>query len=206
MSPSPLSRNAFVGPDQASLADIIARIRAASDLPKITRQNWSWALRTIARMARKQPEAIPAHPEFLRRLLNNAAPIADGLGIAAWNNARSLAGKAMAWAELISVPGRYQAPYTPAWAALWSLLPAKTSLTYQLGRLLHFCSANGVKPEDVDNAVLGQFHEALVEESLIGDPYGAHRGAAKSWNNAVDRIPGWPKVQVSVPSQRGTPF
>src|SRR5262249_20601818 len=76
----------------------------------------------------------------------------------------------------------------------------------QLGRLFHYCSANGIAPEQVRDEVLRLFHEALTEESLVQNPYEAYRGAAKSWNNAVDRIPGWPQQKVTVPSKRTAPF
>src|SRR4029077_1135614 len=102
MTSSPVSRSPFAAPDQLSFADLIARICSA-DLPKITRQNWCWALRTVARVIGREPTAVSAHPEFLRRSMAKAAPAATGLGGPAWNNARSLAGKAMAWAGLISV-------------------------------------------------------------------------------------------------------
>ena len=36
-----------------------------------TRQNWSWALRAVARAAGKDPAAVPAHPEFLRALFKH---------------------------------------------------------------------------------------------------------------------------------------
>jgi hypothetical protein len=104
MALKPISRSAFAAPGQPSLADLISRVGASSDLSKTTRQNWCWALRTVARVAGKAPAAIPAHPEFLRRLMGKAAPGSMGLGIGAWNNAKSLTGKAMAWAALISIP------------------------------------------------------------------------------------------------------
>jgi len=205
MTSSSVSRSPFTAPGQLSLDDLIARINAA-DLPKITTQNWCWALRTIARVTGKKCAVIPAHPEYLRRLMAKAAPAAMGLSGPAWNNARSLAGKAMAWAGLTSIPGHYQAPYSRQWASLWTLLPAKTSLTYQLSRFFHYCSANSIGPRDVGDAVFEQFHEALTGESLIDNPYEAYRGAAKSWNNAVERIAGWPQTRVSVPSKRCAPF
>jgi integrase len=206
MASKQVSRSAFAAPGQPSLADLIGRVEAASDLPKTTRQNWCWALRTVARVASKEPAAIPAHPDFLRRLMSKAAPGSMGLGAGAWNNAKSLTGKAMAWAGLISIPGRYQAPYTPAWSKLWLLLPPKSALAFQLTRLFHYCSANGIQPEHVNDEVLQQFYAALTAESLVENPYEAYRGAAKSWNNAMAQIPGWPGRPLSVPSKRAKPF
>src|SRR5262249_3897157 len=160
MASEQVSRSAFAAPGQPSLADLIGRVEAASDLPKTTRQNWCWALRTVARVASKEPAAIPAHPDFLRRLISKAAPGRMGLGAGAWHNAQSRPGKAMAGAGLISTPGRYQAPYPPEWSKLWLLLPPKSALAYQLTRLFHYCSANGVQPEDVNDEVLQEFYTA----------------------------------------------
>src|SRR5262249_5050448 len=153
MAPKQVSQSGFASPDQASVADLIARVGSAPDLSKATRQNWCWALRTIARVTGKEPAAIPAHPDFLRRLMGKAAPSSMGLGTGAWNNAKSLTSKAMAWAGLISIPGRYQAPYTPEWGKLWSLPPSKAALAVQLTRLFHYCSANGIQPDDVNDEV-----------------------------------------------------
>jgi integrase len=200
------SRSAFAAPGHLTLADLIGQVEAASELPKSTRQNWCWALRTVARMAGKVPSAIPAHPEFLRRLLEKAAPLAMGLGTGAWNNARSLSGKAMTWAGLIDIPGRYLAPLGPQWRKLWPLLPKDSALAVQLSRLFHYCTANGIQPEDLDDEVMRRFYDALRDESLVQDPYGIYRGAPKSWNNAITRFAGWPGTLLAVPSKRGEVF
>ena len=49
--------------------------------------------------------------------------------------------------------------------------------------------------------MLTAFHDALVGESNVEQPYEIYRGAAKSWNNAADRIPGWPQQRLTVPSR-----
>ena len=201
------SRNPFVAPGQRSIADVIGRVALDSSLPKTIGQNWCWGLRTICRAAGKDPASVPAHPDFLRRLMKSAAPAAIGLTPAAWNNARSLANKALGWARITTVPGRYyQAPYTPQWAALWAKLPPKSTLAFQLSRFFHYLSATAITPADVTDGVLEAFHQALVEESLVRDPWAAYRGAAKSWNNAAERIEGWPTVRLTVPTKRKQVF
>jgi len=201
------SRNPFTAPGQLSIADVIRLVSADATLPKATRQNWCWALRTLCRVAGKQPESVPAHPDFLRRMLKKAAPTAAGLSGAAWNNARSLAGKALASRGITSMPGRhYQAHYTPEWEALWSRLPKETALAFQLSRFFHYASALGIAPAEMGDRVLERFYEALVEESLVEDPWAAYRGTAKSWNNALERIPGWPPIRLTVPTKRSGAF
>jgi integrase len=58
----------------------------------------------------------------------------------------------------------------------------------------------------LDDEVLQRFYDDLRDESLVGDPYGAYRGAAKSWNNALALYPGWRGKLLTVPSKRGKIF
>jgi hypothetical protein len=196
------SRNPFADPALPTFADLIGRVQTDEALPPRTRQNWGWALRAVARAVGKDPVAVPAHPEFLRKLLSRAAPAAIGMKRAAWNNARSLTGTVLEWAGLASMPGHYQAPFTPAWDELWTKLPTGTALSYQLSRLFHYASAQGSEPVDMNDEVLGRFYKDLVAESIVRDPDEIYRGAAKSWNNAAERIAGWPQRRLTVPSRQ----
>ena len=204
MATIPSSRNPFADPTLPTFADLIGRVQADEVLPLRTRQNWCWALRTVARAVGKDPAVVPAHPEFLRKLLDRAAPAAMRMGRPAWNNARSLMGKVLEWAGLASMPGHYQAPFTPAWDELWAKLPTGTALSFQLSRLFHWASAQVVEPADMNDAALDRFHQDLVAESIVRDPYEIYRGAARSWNNARERIPGWPQQSLAVPSRQKT--
>jgi hypothetical protein len=161
-----------------------------------------WALKAVAKACGKRPTDVLAHPEYLRVILKEAAPESVGLGRAVWNNARSLFGKALAWAGFASIPAHYMAPLAPAWLELRGKLPAgKNALRFQLDRLFHYCSAQRIGPDEVNDDVLTAFHHALVTESIVKQPYEIYRGAAKSWNNAVERIAGWPQQRLTVPSR-----
>ena len=197
-----LSRSPFASPNLPTFADLIERVRGDETLPQRTRENWLWALKAIARAAHKAPSEIPAHPEFLRPIIATASPAAIGLSRAAWNNARSLLSKILEWAGLASMPGHYQVPFTCAWSLLWDQLPpGKNSVRMQLRRLFHYCSGAGIDPEGVNDEVLSAFYEALIRESIVKLPYETYRGAAKSWNNAAERIAGWPRQRLTVPSR-----
>ena len=197
------SRNPFADPNLPSLADLIDRLKQDRDLPATKRQNRMWALNAFARAVGKEPADIVAHPEFLRAVAREAAPESIDLGRPAWNNVRSLLGKALEWAGLASIPAHYQAPFAPVWAELWEKLPpGKNALRMQLSRLLHYCSAQAIDPAGVTDEVLTVFHEALVGESIVDQPYETYRGAAKSWNNAAERIAGWPQQRLTVPSRQ----
>jgi integrase len=204
MSTTPQSRNPFADPSLPTFVDVIARIAADEKLPLRIRQNWTWALRAVARAVGKEPAAIPAHPEFLRKVLDRAAPASLGITRAGWNNARSLTGKVLEWAGLASMPGHYQAPFTSGWAVLWTKLPPDTALSFQLSRLFHWASAQGIEPAEINDEAPARFHRALATESIVRDPYEIYRGAAKSWNNAAERIAGWPQQRLTAPSRQTT--
>jgi hypothetical protein len=171
------SRNPFADPTLPTFADLIARIQKASTVPPRMKQNWIWALRAVARAAGKDPAAVPAHPEFVRSLFKRAAPASIGLSPAAWNNARSLTGKALEWAGLASMPAHYQAPLTSEWQELWDQLPpGKDALRMQLSRLFHFCSSQRIAPVAVNDEVLAEFNKALMAESIVELPYEVYRG------------------------------
>src|ERR1051325_9990462 len=203
MAPTPLSRNLFADPAIPTFADLIARVKADPTIPKPRRQNWVWALKALARSTGKDPAAIPAHPEFLRGLFKQAAPASVGLKPAAWNNVRSLIGKALEWAGIASMPPHYQAPFAPEWQQLWDQLPAgKNAVRMQLSRFFHFCSAQAIGPVAVDDEILATFNQALIAESIVDLPYEIFRGAAKSWKNAAESILGWPQQRLTVPSRQ----
>ena len=81
-------------------------------------------------------------------------------------------------------------------------MPPDTALSFQLSRLFHWASAQGIEPSEIDDEVLDSFCRDLVAESIVRDPYEIYRGAAKSWNNAAERIAGWPQLRLTVPSRQ----
>jgi integrase len=109
-----------------------------------------------------------------------------------------LLGKALALAGCDLLPARTVAPLDPAWRELARRLEVK-ALAIGLSRLMHFCSAQDIPPEAVDDAVLARFREALEHSSLVRQPRQVYRDATRSWNRAAAAVPGWPATRVSVP-------
>jgi len=186
-----------------TFAELLERLKRDQDIPKVKRQNYMWALKTVARAAAKDNAEVLAHPQFVRGLMRRAAPQSIGLSRAGWNNARSLLGKVLEWARLAKMPAHYLAPFAPAWGAAMDRLPGgKNALRFQLYRLAHYCSAQGIDPGDVDDQVLAAFHTALTAESIVKHPDMIYWGTAKVWNDVAERIPGWPQQRLTVPSRK----
>lgn len=197
------SRNPFADPTLPTFADLLEHLKRDRELPKAKRQNWIWALKTVMRATAADPVKVLAHPKFVRNLMQRAAPESIGLTRASWNNARSLLGKILEWAGLAKMPARYMAPFAPTWRAKMDTLNGgRNDLRFQLSRLGHYCSRQGIDPDDVNDQVLTAFHDALTAESIIKHPYRTYRRTAKFWNHAAERIPGWPQRRLTVPSRR----
>jgi len=69
---------------------------------------------------------------------------------------------------------------------------------------MHYCSANGMPPEAVNDEVSDRFLNALVDESFVRDPVGTHRDIIRIWNQIVDAVPGWLDIKLTAPLYKET--
>jgi integrase len=201
MSTSPASRNDFTDPKVPSIADVIDWIKRDETLPLTTRRNWLWVLKLLTRSAGKDPTEVPAHPKFIRMLLQRTTPEVLGISRPAFNNARSLIGQLLRYFGLASIP--YKADFTPPWAELWQKLPSGRPpvLRAQLGRSFHYFSARAINPSELCDVDLENFHQAMISESMVKRPYDIYRKTIRAWNQARE-IAGWPQQRLTVPSHR----
>ena len=188
---------AFRDPETPSLADVLAALVKA-ELPKQQKADLRSAVRSACRVLGKEPGEIPAEAGLLGRALRRAMPAAVGMAPARWANVRSLLLKALALSGCKVLPGRSLHPLTPAWAALEALLPDRY-FKAALSRLMHFCSAQGIAPDAVDQEVFDRFGAAIMSDSFIRNQRVAHQNAARLWNRAVATLPGWPQAAVVQP-------
>jgi integrase len=199
------AREPLPGPPALTLAGVLAALARPEHAGRRDLADLRSAVRIAARTLGLPPESVTAHPGTLGRLLANVAPAAHGLRPARWRNVRSLLGKALQLAGADLLPGRAVDPLLPSWRELAGRLETKAA-RIALGRLMRFCSAHGLGPEAVDDAVLARFHQALVEGSLARKPQQAHRDAVRAWNRAVGTVPGWPAVVLTPPPGGKAPY
>ena len=138
---------------------------AASDLADLRS-----AVRTAARVLGLPPKSVTAHPGALGPLLAGVVPAAHGLRPARWRNVRSLLGKALQLAGCRPPARPRRRSARPGLAASSPAGSRPRRPRIALGRLMRFCSARGIAPEAVDDAVLARFRRALVEGSLARKP------------------------------------
>ena len=196
------SRTSGPTPPGLTLADLLAKIGADETIARRRRQDLCSALRTLAKALGRRPEELPAHPGAIRERLRLFSPAMAGLAPRRWRNVLSLVRVALKHAGLADVPGRYQVPLTPEWGDLCRYLNRKTS-QIGLSRFLRYCSANGIRPDRVDDAVMKGFLEDITK-SLVRRPREVHRSSCLLWNQAAETLSPWPKRRLTVPSHLRT--
>src|SRR3954452_22456705 len=97
---SPPPRNLFAPADAPTLAVVLARLEQADPALHRNLADLRSAVRTVAKVLGLPPEAVPAHPGFLRPRLERVVPAAHGLRPARWANVRSLLGTALRLADV----------------------------------------------------------------------------------------------------------
>jgi len=193
------SRSLVPTPPGGTLADLLATIGADKSIANRRRQEMCSAIRTIAKCLGRRPEELLAHPGAIRERLRLFTPAMAGLAPRRWRNVLSLVRAALKHAGLADVPGRYQLPLTPEWSNLYRFL---NRLTSQIGlsRFMRYCSANGIRPDQVDDAVMDRFREDITTGGLVRRAREVYRNSCLLWNQAAETLPPWPKQRLTVPS------
>ena len=176
-----------------SLADLEVFLRAA-DLPTRSRQDMLAALTTLERAAGKPLSTLPAEAKQLRHALSRLSPAMAGVSDGRWRNVRSLLRRALVLARVARRLHRHRNARSPAWAALFELLPLNGTARNRLSRLCGFCSQEGIEPAVVTDAVLDRFLDALLADPLISKPFFMYRNAVNAWNDQLGH-PAWPQVR-----------
>jgi integrase len=193
MSSRPPSRNPF------SLSDVLRAVEIAADLAPRRRQDLASAVPRTATLLDRPLEQVPAHPRLLVARLGEIAPAAHGLSRGRWNNLRSLLGKALALVQPMA-PGRHLSLLSPAWKVLFATIPDRGQRA-RLSRPAHHCSAEGVDPDAVDDAVMARYGAGL-NNSLLRAPATQLRDTRGAWNRLCREMSDGPARPVSVEPSR----
>jgi integrase len=156
------------------------------------------AVRQVAKVLDCELDEIPSSPDELARLLEQANPALVGMKRQRWGTIKSLLRAALAEVGFDVMPGRDAAGLSADWQALAS--PLSRRYRYGLSRVFSYCSRRGIAPSDVDDTTFAEFREALISNSLQANPEGLYRNAVNIWNEAVQRLPGWPASPITPPS------
>ena len=178
-----------------TLADVLACVQASEALPPGKRAEIASSLRTIGRMVDRPLERIPADPTLLRQRLKQLTAANGGISRGRFSNVKSHLTAALRISGITTT--RLSAPMTAKWQALFDAAPK--SVHWRLSRLAHFCSARGIEPDHVDEAVVVAMRDEAFAEGLVKEPDTIWRSTIREWNEAAKKVPGWPQQFLTRP-------
>ena len=158
------------------------------------------SVRRIAIFVGDDPSRIPLNLVAISAELATVSPAAAGLTGKSFANIRSNFMAAVRASGLKSVHGFTRTALSPGWKKLKAQLSGKRA-HIGLSRLAKYASANGIEPEQVNNATIEAFITAVRNGTLHRKPNALHRQVAQIWNAAAKRSQFKLKV-VTVPSFR----
>lgn len=183
----------------ATMAELVALIAADTELAPVKRRNLTSSVRSFVKhlgLDLGMPADFMTYRGHLKRFQPGAARITR----ARWQNICSDVRFALDRYGARRRPGLPK-DLSPDWRKLRSLLD-KRRHRFGLSRLFHWCSRNGIEPDEIDDATMAAFHRFLAEETFIHRPDRRFRQVAMLWNEVVGIIPGWPQRPVTLPSFR----
>jgi integrase len=196
--------NPFTSADQPTLRGLLDAIESDKDLALQRRRNVCSSIRTIAKLMRRDLGYLPAHPKYYRDFFAELHPERCGLSRSRIGNIKSDLMFALRHTGCVSSGNTYMAPFAIEWQQLWDQAATASGSRRYVSRFMHFCSANGISPDAVDDEVSENFKRALVEESFVSDPVKAHQNIIRTWNRLADAVPGWPAIKLTVPRYKKT--
>jgi integrase len=182
---------------EPSFADAIAAIEKAEGLPQSKRTHWPCSLRNIAKALDRPLESIAARWGAVALQINLLHHANSGVAWKTLANHKANAKAALFWfREEEGLPPR-GAPLHPEWKKLRRRLK-DLSRVGKLSGLIRYCSLKGIKPCDVDEAVLDAYMAYRKETTALAVNTKARRAIARAWN-ASRTIEGWPQQELIEP-------
>jgi hypothetical protein len=188
---------------EPSMADAMATIEVAEDLPKDKRRHWLCSLRVVTKALGRPSPLIPARWTAVRIPISRLHHVQMGVTAKTLANHKGTVRAALLWfAKEKDVPSR-GAPLSEAWSKLSQAIPNYRTRA-NLSSSMRYCSALNIDPEAVDERVTDAFMTyRAASTSLKADP-AARRRIARAWNSCVGVVPGWPSKRLAEPPPKAS--
>lgn len=164
---------------EPSFAEALAAIERAGDLRPDKRRHWSCSLRIIAKALGRPPELVPARWTAVRMPMGRLHHAPLGVTAKTLANHRANVRAALVWfAQEENIPIR-GAPLSPQWAPLSEHIDHPRTRA-KLSSLMRFCSARGIAPAEVDEAVIDDLLEYRARTTALASDAAARRRIARA--------------------------
>ena len=200
--PRPLT-SAVVRPTARTLEDLRRVVASSPLVADNERMALVSAITSAARWLGRPPGELPANLRSLDPQLKALARHYAQLGVSrkTVTNVKSLLRKAL---DLVAPrpalpPVSDPSALTPEWRALWTAWRATVPKAYgPLSFLMRHCSATGIAPDAVDDAVAAAVADRMMACGCRRDLPMAIRHIRGYWNQAVETVPGWPSRRLTL--------
>jgi integrase len=197
--------NSHVAADRLTFAGLLQLIEFDAELAVRRKRDFTSSLKSFARLLEIDMERSVAGIAPYRDRLDRFDPVVAGVSPKRWANIRS---DTMAVFRRYGIrQGSRPAPsdLTNDWRRLRKAAH-QTDIRFVRGlsRFIHYCSVEGVAPDEVDDAVMQTFATFLADRTLHRKPRRVHQRTCVLWNRAVRQIDCWPKRIVTIPRYRDT--
>jgi hypothetical protein len=183
------------------MADLLVFLETTPDLDAKRRRDLKSAVRRVCDLAGRDPEHIGADVITLRGALRNVSAAQHGLSAKTIANIKANVLAALRLQHLQPRNGTSRIPLTPAWQDIAGRL-FEERLKRGLSRFVRFCSGCGIAPELVSDETVDTFSSYLRSETFVRKPNDLLRRTTRLWNEAVEKVEGWPVQRLTVPSFR----
>jgi integrase len=161
------------------------------------------AIRAIGRLLNRPLASIPTDPPQLRRHLSSIQPRDGELSKTRCSNIKSLVRGAVKLAGVPLLNRPVAEALTSPWKKLFECLN-DAYLRSSLSPFARFCSASGMPPDAVSDIAADAYLQHLEETSLVKKPRTTHQTVCRTWNQAREKILGWPPISLTVPNHAKT--
>jgi hypothetical protein len=173
-------------------------IQHADELPVGKKRHWCCSLKRIAEALDKPVTGIPARLNAIRAPLMELHHVPLGLTPKTLSNHRANVKAALVWLGKEKAIPRDGAPLTPRWERLTAQI-SDPGVRSRLSPLMRYCSALGIDPEAVDEAVMDGFMAYRAQTTTRPADQATRRILARVWNSKIGKIDGWPSCRLIEP-------
>jgi integrase len=169
-----------------TLRDVPDALKRDKTLAEIRRRDLCSAVRRVAFLLGNEPGHIVLNLPVIAAKLAAINPAAAGLTNKRFITIKSDFMAAIRASGLSPIPRFARTPLSAGWKKFMAELSGKRA-HLGLSRLVGHASANGLEPEEINDAALADFISAVRERTLHRKPNDLHRKVALIWNEAVQR-------------------
>jgi integrase len=186
-----------------TLADLLPALDATTGLSDTRLRDLRSSVKRVALLLGDNAGRIPLDLPAISAKLAAITPAVSGLSVKTFSNIRTNLLAAIKASGLKSAGPSARTPLSPTWKKLFAKLRARRA-HLGLSRLARHASAQGIAPEQINDAVIEAFITEVRNGTLHRKPNDLHRNVALIWNEVAQR-PGLGLRPVTVPSFRSPP-